>query len=90
MSKTYYDRYMPIEVHSVKASAAQAAANKVIFTLPYMVQGTIAQVKAADHTLNDTGLKIEVKEDATTKVVTVEVSVTALLADQIVSLVAFK
>ena len=85
----YYERYMPLEVQSVKASAAQAAANKVIFTLPYACQGAIAQVRQdADDEVDATGLEVEMKE--TEGVHTCEVSVTSLAEDDIVSLIAFK
>lgn len=85
----HYDRYMPIEVHTKKATADEATANKVIFTLPYKVNGVVAQiVKAADNTVYATGQTVEVKEDATTKVVTVEVAATAILANDIVTIIA--
>jgi len=88
MSK-YYDRYMPIEVMSKKASGDEATANKVIFTLPYACQGAIAQVRQdADNEVDPTGLEIEMKEDD--GVHTCEVSVTGLAENDIVSLLAFK
>ena len=91
MGKTYYDRYMPIEVHQIKVNEAQATANKVVFTLPYLVSGVIAQIyKDADDTLYSTGQKVVIAQDATTKVVTVEVSATALVEDDLVNILAFK
>ena len=87
----HYDRYMPIEVHTKKATAGEATANKVIFTLPYKPNGVVAQiVKEADNTLYATGQTIEVKEDETTKVVTVEVAATAILANDVVTIIATK
>ena len=85
----YYERYMPLEVQSIKADSDQATANKVIFTLPYACQGAIAQVRQdADDEVDVSGLKVEMKEDD--GVHTCEVSVTALAENDIVSLIAFK
>ena len=92
MSDAYYERYMPIEVHTIKVDADQAAAKKVVFTLPYMVTGAIAQIRKSDGTLTDIE-KVVVAQDSTTKVVTVEVSVASagtLAQNSIVSLIAFK
>lgn len=87
----YYERFIPLEVMTTKATAAQASANKVIFTLPYTVTGVIAQIyKAADNTLYSTGQTVEIKVDETTGVCTVEVAATAILADDVVTIVAFK
>lgn len=92
MSDAYYERYMPIEVHTIKVDADQASAKKVVFTLPYMVTGAIAQIRKSDGTLTDVE-KVVVAQDSTTKVVTVEVSVASagtLAQNSIVSLIAFK
>ena len=92
MSDAYYERYMPIEVHTIKVDADQASAKKVVFTLPYMVTGAIAQIRKSDGTLTDIE-KVVVAQDSTTKVVTVEVSVASagtLAQNSIVSLIAFK
>lgn len=92
MSDAYYERYMPIEVHTIKVDADQATAKKVVFTLPYMITGAIAQIRKSDGTLTDVE-KVVVAQDSTTKVVTVEVSVAStgtLAQNSIVSLIAFK
>lgn len=92
MSTTYYERYMPIEVQTIKVNQTQATAKKVVFTLPYMVTGAIAQIRATNGTITAVD-KVVIAQDATTKVVTVEVSVAAaetLAKDSIVSLIAFK
>lgn len=92
MSDAYYERYMPIEVHTIKVDADQATAKKVVFTLPYMVTGAIAQIRKSDGTLTDVE-KVVVAQDSATKVVTVEVSVASagtLAQNSIVSLIAFK
>lgn len=92
MSTTYYERYMPIEVQTIKVNQDQATAKKVIFTLPYMVTGAIAQIRTTNGTITAVD-KVVIAQDATTKVVTVEVSVAAagtLAKDSIVSLIAFK
>jgi len=92
MSDAYYERYMPIEVHTIKVDADQASAKKVVFTLPYMITGAIAQIRASNGVLTDVE-KVVVAQDSTTKVVTVEVSVASagtLAQNSIVSLIAFK
>ena len=92
MSDAYYERYMPIEVHTIKVDADQASAKKVVFTLPYMITGAIAQIRASNGALTDIE-KVVVAQDSTTKVVTVEVSVASastLAENSIVSLIAFK
>lgn len=92
MSDAYYERYMPIEVHTIKVDADQASAKKVVFTLPYMITGAIAQIRASNGALTDVE-KVVVAQDSTTKVVTVEVSVASastLAQNSIVSLIAFK
>lgn len=92
MSDAYYERYMPIEVHTIKVDSDQASAKKVVFTLPYMITGAIAQIRASNGALTDVE-KVVVAQDSTTKVVTVEVSVASastLAQNSIVSLIAFK
>lgn len=83
-------RFVPIEVFSKKATATEASANKVIFTIPYTVTGAMAQIiKAADNTLYSTGQTIEIKVNSTTGVCTVEVAATAILANDVVNLLVF-
>lgn len=85
------ERFVPMEKFSAKASTAQAAANKVVFTLPYVPTGYIAQVAApTTGAVNNTGLAVKVATDATTGVITAEVAVTSLAEDSIVSLICFK
>ena len=82
---TYYDRYMPVEVHTKKASSAEASTNAVEFDLPYEVNGAIAQVvQDADDAVDDSGLKVEIDGKKVT------VSVTSLAEDDIVTILATK
>lgn len=92
MSTAYYERYMPIEVMSKKVDATEASAKKVVFTLPYMVQGAVAQIRTSAGAITDAE-KVVVAKDSTTGVVTVEVNVASagtLAENSIVSLIAFK
>lgn len=82
-------RYVPLEVFTKKASAAEASANKVVFTMPHKVNGAIAQViKAADGSVNATGLTVTIATNETTGVCTVEVAVTSLTKDDVVTIMA--
>lgn len=93
MGKQYYDRYMPIEVHTIKVDATQASAKKVVFDLPYMVTGAIAQVRASNGAINDKLESVVIAQDNTTKAVTAEVTIAStgtLAENSIVSLLAFK
>ena len=85
------ERFVPMEKFSATASEAQATAGKVVFTLPYVPTGYIAQVIApTTGAVNDTGLAVKVATDATTGVITAEVAVTTLVAASVVSLICFK
>jgi hypothetical protein len=84
------DRFVAMEKFSAKATAAQASAGKVVFTLPYLPVGYIAQVAApTTGVVNNTGLAVKIATDATTGAITAEVSVTTLVEDSIVSLICF-
>ena len=88
-SGVYYDRYMPIEVHTKKASATEAGADEVVFDLPYECQGVIAQVvQTADDVVDITGAKATMVEDDGQHQVKVEVS--SLAENDIVSVICFK
>jgi hypothetical protein len=85
------ERYVALEKFSAKASAAQATAGKVVFTLPYVPTGYIAQVAApTTGVVNNTGLAVKIATDSTTGVITAEVAVTTLAENSIVSLICFK
>lgn len=91
-SLVYYDRYMPIEAHCIKVDADAASAKAVVFNLPYLVTGAIAQIRADDGTDNPVE-KIVIAEDDVTGQVTVTVSIAStgtLAQNSIVSLIAFK
>lgn len=82
-------RYVPLEVFTKKASADEASANKVVFTMPHKVNGAIAQViTAADDSVNATGLTVTIDTDETTGVCTVEVAVTSLTENDVVTIMA--
>ena len=84
------DRFVPMERFSKVVTAAEATAGKVVFTLPYLPTGYIAQVVAPTTGLvNATGLSVVVSTDSTTGVITAEVSVTTLAEGSIVSLICF-
>ena len=84
------DRFVAMEKFSTKATAAQASAGKVVFTLPYLPVGYIAQVAApTTGVVNNTGLAVKIATDSTTGVITAEVVVTTLVEDSIVSLICF-
>lgn len=84
------DRFVAMEKFSTKVTEAQASAGKVVFTLPYLPVGYIAQVAApTTGVVNNTGLAVKIATDATTGVITAEVSVTNLVEDSIVSLICF-
>lgn len=85
------DRYVAMEKFYAKASAAQASANAVAFTVPYLPTGAIAQIRAdANGAMNVTGLAVTIAQDGTTKVVTVTVAATNISANDHVSLIVFK
>lgn len=84
------DRFVAMEKFSTKATAAHATDDKVVFTLPYLPVGYIAQVVApTTGVVNNLGLAVNIATDATTGVITAEVAVTTLVADSIVSLICF-
>jgi len=81
----HYDRYMPVEIHTKKATGDEATADKVEFDLPYEVNGAIAQViQTADDAVDATGLKVDIDG----KKVTVEVD--SLAENDIVTILATK
>ncbi len=84
------DRFVAMEKFSTEATEAQATAGKVVFTLPYLPVGYIAQVVApTTGVVNNTGLAVKIATDATTGVITAEVAVSTLVEDSIVSLICF-
>mgnify|MGYP006912905009 CR=1 FL=1 len=84
------DRFVAMEKFSAKATAAQATAGKVVFTLPYLPVGYVAQVFApTTGVVNNTGLTVKIATNATTGVITAEVAVTSLAEDSVVSLICF-
>lgn len=84
------DRFVAMEKFSAKATAAQVTAGKVVFTLPYLPVGYVAQVFApTTGAVNNTGLAVKIATDETTGVITAEVAVTTLVKDSIVSLICF-
>ena len=85
------DRFVAMEKFSAKATAAQATAGKVVFTLPYLPVGYVAQVFApTTGVVNNTGLTVKIATNATTGVITAEVAVTSLAEDSVVSLICFQ
>lgn len=78
------NRFVAMEKFSAVATAAQASANAVEFTVPYAPVGMIAQVLApTTGAINVTGLAVTY---ATGKV---KVAVTTLVEGSLVSLICF-
>ena len=83
-------RYRPIETFYKKAVAADATAGEVVFTLPYLPTGVIAQIRAdATGVVNATGLSVEIDTNSTTGVITATVGATAITLADHISLIAF-
>ncbi len=85
---TFYNRYIPVEVRSVKCGAAEVSANEVEFDLPYECQGVIAQVFLANGDNYVTGVKPTIEENSGEY--SVKVDATALNTNDIVSVLCFK
>lgn len=83
-------RYKPIETFYKKAVAADATAGKVVFTLPYLPTGVIAQIRAdATGAVNSTGLSVKIDTNSTTGVITATVGATTITLADHVSLIVF-
>lgn len=78
------DRYVAMEKFAVTASATDATNNYVEVVMPYVAKGIIARVRKADGTLNEAGIVI------TQPTGKIRVAVTDLLANDVVSILAFE
>jgi len=79
-------RFVAMEKFSAIATADDATANYIEFTVPYAPSGMVAQVLApTTGAINDTGLAVTYNAE-TGKV---KVAVTTLIEDSIVSLICF-
>jgi len=79
-----YDKFVAMEKFAVTATATDATNNYVEVLMPYVATGIIARVRKADGTLNETALTV------TQPTGKIRVAVTDLLANDVVSILAFK
>ena len=89
MSVQPYERYIPLVKVNRKATADEVTANKFTVAMPYIVTGCLVNHRIANGTTYTTAQKVEIKVDETTKACVIEVSGTAVTADDTVHILAW-